>query len=150
MRISKITIDRRKRQLLISAGRRQFAYPFALIAKDAVVLDAHPDPETGDEAMTLYLGNGKELTIHLDDIRAQLGDTEHQREMLLYELTLQAQAQVARRGIAKRSLCRLLGTSPAQVYRLLDQTCYTKTIDQMLRLLNVLGCTVRLDVSQAA
>jgi hypothetical protein len=51
--------------------------------------------------------------------------------------------------LAKRALCRMLRTSPAQVYRLLDQTCYSKTVDQMLRLLQVLGCTVKLEISQA-
>jgi hypothetical protein len=39
-----------------------------------------------------------------------------------------------------------LGTSPAQLYRLLDQTNYAKSIDQLLALLSILDCEVELVV----
>ena len=41
---------------------------------------------------------------------------------------------------------RRLGTSAAQLYRLLDQTNYRKSIDQVLALLQVLNCDVDLVV----
>ena len=77
----------------------------------------------------------------------QRGDADYLREQMLYDMTLRAQQSVRENRLAKRALCRLLHTSPAQVYRLLDQTCYSKTVDQMLRLLQVLGCTVKLEIS---
>ena len=43
---------------------------------------------------------------------------------------------------AKREVARLLATSQAQLYRLLDQTNYRKSVDQMLGLLRVLRCDV--------
>ena len=43
-------------------------------------------------------------------------------------------------------MIRRLGTSPAQLYRLLDQTNSRKSIDQMLALLRVLDCDVELVV----
>jgi hypothetical protein len=39
-----------------------------------------------------------------------------------------------------------LGTSPAKLYRLLDQTNYRKSVDQLLRLLQVLDRDVELVV----
>ena len=41
---------------------------------------------------------------------------------------------------------RRLGTSAAQLYRLLDQTNYRKSVDQVLNLLHVLDCDVDLIV----
>ena len=58
-------------------------------------------------------------------------------------------AYVARRtaeGLSKREIIRCLGTSPSQFYRLIDPANYQKTIDQMLALLNVLGCEVEFTV----
>jgi hypothetical protein len=53
---------------------------------------------------------------------------------------------VAAGSLSKRELCRRLGTSATQLYRLLDQTNYGKSIDQVLRLLRALDCDVDLVV----
>jgi hypothetical protein len=45
---------------------------------------------------------------------------------------------------------RRVGTSPTQFYRLIDQTFYRKTIDQMVRLLAALDCPVDLVFQEAA
>jgi len=62
--------------------------------------------------------------------------------MLVYQLTLEAQKRVAATNLSKREIIRRLGTSATQLYRLLDQTNYAKSVDQLLRLLNVLDCDV--------
>jgi hypothetical protein len=69
------------------------------------------------------------------------------RDLLLYKLTLAAQDRVEESSLSKRELIRRLGTSPAQFYRLLDlldQTNYTKSIDQLMALLHILDCDVDL------
>ena len=45
-----------------------------------------------------------------------------------------------------RGAIRRMGTSPAQLYRLLDQTNYRKSVDQMIKLLQILDCEVDLVV----
>ncbi len=70
------------------------------------------------------------------------------RDLLLYKLTLAAQDRVAESSLSKRELIRRLGTSPAQFYRLLDQTNYTKSIDQLMALLHILDCDVDLVVKK--
>ena len=40
----------------------------------------------------------------------------------------------------------LLGTSATQLYRLLDQTNYEKSVDQLISLLQILDCDVELVV----
>jgi hypothetical protein len=51
-----------------------------------------------------------------------------------------------KRGPFDREIVRRLRTSAAQLYRLLDQTNYRKSVDQVLALLQVLNCDVDLVV----
>jgi hypothetical protein len=73
-------------------------------------------------------------------------DPAYLREALLYRLTLEAQKRVAASSLSKRAIARRLGTSPTQLYRLLDQRNYRKSVDQLLSLLHVLECDVELVV----
>jgi len=50
--------------------------------------------------------------------------------------------------LPRREIIRRLGTSASQFYRLLDQTNYKKSVDQVLALLNVLGCEVHCSVNR--
>jgi hypothetical protein len=68
------------------------------------------------------------------------------RVFLLYRLTLEAQKRVAASPLSKREIVRRLGTSATQLYRLLDQTNFRKSVDQLLALLQVLNCDVDLVV----
>jgi hypothetical protein len=68
------------------------------------------------------------------------------RDLLLYQLTLEARRRIDEAGFSRREIIRRLGTSPAQLYRLLDQTNYRKSVDQLLVLLAVLDCDVGLVV----
>jgi len=45
--------------------------------------------------------------------------------------------------VSRRELIRRLGTSATQFYRLLDQTNYRKSVDQLLSLLQILDCEVQ-------
>ena len=68
------------------------------------------------------------------------------RDALLYKLTVEAQKRVEASALSKREIIRRLETSATQFYRLLDQTNYRKSIDQLLSLLHVLDCDVDLMV----
>ena len=73
-------------------------------------------------------------------------DPAYLRDALLYRLTIEAQKLVEASGLSKRSIMRRLGTSATQLYRLLDQKNYRKSVDQLLSLLQVLDCDVDLVV----
>ena len=70
------------------------------------------------------------------------------RDMLLHQLTVDAVKALAASGLSKQEVLRRLGTSPAQLYRLLDPADYRKSVDKMLELLSVLGCHVEMSVRQ--
>ena len=80
------------------------------------------------------------------ELTPTIQDPTYLRDLLLYRLTLEAQKRVAESPLSKREIMRRLGTSAAQLYRLLDQTNYRKSVDQLLVLLQVLNCDVDLVV----
>lgn len=106
------------------------------------------DKELGGEGFTYVLQSGREGTVHIDHVLEYNKDPDSLRDLLLYRLTLEAQKRIAATSLAKREIIRRLGTSPAQLYRLLDQTNYRKSVDQMFRLFQVLGCDVELVVRE--
>jgi len=77
-----------------------------------------------------------------------LGDPAYQRKELLYQMTNEALDALAASGRTKRSVARQLGTSLAQLARLLDPANTRKSLDQMVRLLAALGKVVELRVAE--
>jgi hypothetical protein len=104
------------------------------------------DPEAAREAFTYVLRSGRTGTLHVEQVREYNKDPAYLRNLLLYRLTLEAQKRIASSSLSKREIVRRLGTSAAQLYRLLDQTNYRTSVDQVLVRLQVLNCDVDLVV----
>jgi transcriptional regulator with XRE-family HTH domain len=51
-------------------------------------------------------------------------------------------------GLSRREICRRLGTSASQLYRLIDARNGRTSMRQLVTLLHVLGCDVSLKVSE--
>jgi hypothetical protein len=134
----------------MTAGNKRLLFPFAQLeippTPDDPITTVYVDRELGGEGFTYVLGSGREGTVHVEDVLEYNQDPDHLRDLLLYRLTLEAQKRIAATPLAKREIIRRLGTSPTQLYRLLDQTNYRKSVDQLLRLLQVLDCEVQLVV----
>ena len=88
------------------------------------------------------LESGKEGTVHSEQVLEYNQDPSNLRDVLVYKLTIEAQKRVNASPLSKREMIRRLGTSATQFYRLLDQTNYSKSVDQLLTLLHVLDCDV--------
>jgi DNA-binding TFAR19-related protein (PDSD5 family) len=69
------------------------------------------------------------------------------RDLLIYQLTVEAKRRVEESGLSRRELARRLKTSVPQLYRLLDMTNTRKSINQLICLLQVLDCSVVLVVT---
>ena len=63
-----------------------------------------------------------------------------------YRLTLEAQKRAAASPLPRREIIRRLDTSATQFYRLIDQTNNSKSVDQLVSLLQILDCEVELVV----
>jgi hypothetical protein len=151
VRIESVRLDNRRRAFDLVTPRGAFSYPYA--KADPVPSTADPvvelfiDEELAGEAVTYRLKSGREGFVHIDMALDYNREPAYMRDLLLYKLTMEAQGRLAESGLAHREIIRRLGTSPAQFYRLLDQTNYSKSIDKVLELLQVLDCDVDLVVT---
>ena len=154
MKIRSVIPVTRRRAFSIQTARGSFEFPWSELdvvpsAADPVV-EAFPDPELGREGFTYRLASGAEGTVHVDHVLRFVRDPDYQRKELLYALTNEAIDALAASGRTKRSLARQLGTSLAQLARLLDPANGTKSVDQMIRLLAAMGRSVELRVGDVA
>ena len=146
MKIRTVTANNRRHAFEVTTWRGQLGFPYmkaepAPTVSDPVV-DVRVDEDLGGEAFTFVLASGREGTVHVEQVLEYNEDPAYMRDLLLYELTLEAERRVEASGLAKREIIRRLGTSPAQFYRLLDPTNYRKSIDKVVELLRVVDCDV--------
>lgn len=150
MKIRSVRLNNRKKVFEIRTAAKVIVFPFseAEPAPTAVdpIAELFVDQEAGREAFTYVLKSGRSGTVHVEQVLEYNRDPTYLRDLLLYRLTLEAQKRIAESPLSKREIVRRLGTSAAQLYRLLDQTNYRKSIDQVLALLQVLNCDVDLVV----
>ncbi len=150
MKIQSVKANNRRKAFEITAAKQRLAFPYTRLeippTADDPIANVYVDRELGGEGFTYVLKSGREGTVHVEHVLEYNQDPDHLRDLLLYRLTLEAQKRIAATRLAKREVIRRLGTSPTQLYRLLDQTNYRKSVDQVLRLLQVLDCDVQLVV----
>ncbi len=146
MKIKSVSPNNHKKAFEVRTYRQGYLFPYAKLeiapSRSNPVARVYVDKELGNEAFTYELASGDEGTVHMDHVLDYNSDPRYMRDLLLYKLTLAAQKRVKSSSLSKRELIRRLGTSAAQFYRLLDQTNYKKSIDQLVTLLHILDCDV--------
>lgn len=150
MKIRSVTYNNHKRTFEVRVSNKVFRLPYSKVTPQPSAADPISrlvvDKELAREGFTYVLESGKEGTVHIEQVLEYNQDPSYLRDALLYKLTLEAQKRVAASPLSKREIIRRLGTSATQLYRLLDQTNYRKSVDQLLMLLHVLDCDVDLQV----
>ena len=150
MKIQSVRCNNRKKAFQVKVSKGILLLPYSKVdprpsSRDPIAT-VRVDRELGGEGFTYVLESGKEGTVHSEQVLEYNQDPHYLRDTLLYKLTIEAQKRVKGSPLSKREIIRRLGTSATQLYRLLDQTNYSKSIDQLLSLLHVLDCDVDLQV----
>ena len=148
MKIQSVTHNNRKRAFQVKMSKKLFQLPYSRVDPQPGAADpitrVFADKELGNEGFIYVLESGKEGAVHSEQVLEYNQDPHYLRDALLYKLTIEAQKRVEASALSKREIIRRLGTSATQFYRLLDQTNYRKSVDQLLSLLHVLDCEVDL------
>jgi hypothetical protein len=146
MKILGVSFNNRRKGFEVKVRSRTLWFPYARLETRPGVRDrilrVFIDKELGGEGFTYVLESGKEGAVHIEQVLDYNQDPSYMRDMLVYKLTLEAQERVSASSLSRREIIRRLGTSATQFYRLLDQTNYRKSVDQLISLLNVLDCDV--------
>jgi hypothetical protein len=150
VKIRSVTKNNRKKAFEVRTWSKTFVFPYVRAdpqpSRTDRIAELFVDEEMAREGFTYGLESGKEGSVHIDHVLEYNRDPSYMRDLLLYKLTVEAQERIASSSLSKRELIRRLGTSATQFYRLLDQTNYRKSVDQMLSLLQLLDCDVQLVV----
>lgn len=154
MKIIRVRANSRKRQFEVETRKGSLVFPFAHAdptpsPKDPLK-EVFVDTELGREALTYSLASGAEGTVHIDSVLEYNQDPTYMAELALYRITTEARKKFDASPLSAREVARLLGTSPTQLYRLLDPTNYSKSMRQLLSLLYVLGYDVEVGVKHRA
>ena len=148
MKVRRVISNNKKKAFEVKTSSKTFYYPHAMLdhkpSPKNKVSEVYVDKEIGSEGFTYTLDSGDEGTVHMEQVLAYNKDPGYLRDMLLYKLTLESQKRVESSGLSKREIIRRLGTSATQLYRLLDQKNCSKSIDQLLRLFQILDCELDL------
>jgi hypothetical protein len=150
MKIRSVKFNNKRKMFEVSTASKKYVFPCAKSdpppGPNDPVTRVFVDKEIGGEGFSYELASGKSGTVHLERVLEYNRDPSYLRDQLLYRLTLEAQRRIAESPLSKREIIRRLGTSATQFYRLLDQTNYSKSVDQLVSLLQVLDCEVDLRV----
>lgn len=150
MKITSVKANNRRRAFEVRCAKGEFVFPYEKadprLGRDDPIAELFIDPELAHEGFSYVLTSGAEGCVLLDWVFDYNEEPGYMRDLLLYNLTVQAIKRLESAKLSKREIIRRLGTSPAQFYRLIDPTNYRKSIDKMLSLLQVLGCEVDLVV----
>ena len=150
MKIRTVLANSRRSAFQVKAAKQVLQFPYSKCdprpTKEDPVGRVFVDKELGMEGFTYVLRSGQEGTVHIDHVLEYNQDPTYMRDLLLHRLTIEAQRRLEASELSRREIIRRLGTSATQFYRLIDQTNYRKSIDQLLTLLHVLDCDVDLVV----
>ena len=150
-KIKKAGFNNRKKSIWVATAQAEYELPYSrLMLKPTsknLIEEIFVDKELASTCVTYRLRNGKEDSVPLDAFLDFNRDPEYLRRMELYKMTIEAEKLVKKSKMSKRAICRLMGTSLSQLSRLLDTRNYSKSMDQMHKLLTILGAEVEIRVA---
>lgn len=150
MKILDVVANNRKHVFEVHTRGHELVFPYAKAepapSTNDRLAEVFVDPELGREGFTFRLASGAEGSVHIDDVLEYNEDPAYMAELTMYRLSQAARTKFEGSGLSSREVARWLGTSPAQLYRLLDPTNYSKSLRQLFSLLYLLGCEVDIEV----
>ena len=153
MKIRSVECNNQKKTFEVTTfSGRKFSYPYTKVSPspdlENQVYEVYPDVDFGKEAFTYVLESGDEGTVHIDHLLEYSDDPEYMARLALHKLTVEARKRVEESPLSKREIMRRLGTSQAQLYRLLDPANYKKSMNQLVELLAAVDCEVDMVVRE--
>jgi len=148
MKIVSAKFNNRRKTIEVASGKQTYSLPFTFLktqpTKINPIINICIDKEVGGDAIAYNLKDGSGDTIHLDIFLEYNKDPKYISDLLLYNLTIEANKTLKQFKLSKRELARKLKTSPSQLYRLLDPTNYNKTLDHMIKLIIALNLDIEI------
>jgi len=152
MKITKAGHNNKRKAFELRLGSKEYSYPYAkadpMPTPKNPIVSIYPDDELGREAFTYVLKDNSEGTIHADNVLEYHRDPKLMLELFIHNLSVQVLKRLEKSEFSKREMSRRLGTSPAQLYRLLDAGRTAKSIPQLLAILHTMDYDIDLVIKK--
>jgi hypothetical protein len=152
VKIRSVRANNRKRVFEVRTALGTLPFPYSRArpqpTRDDPVVEVQVDPELAGEGFTWTLASGVEGSLPADAVLDYNADPDYLADLLAHELAVEARRRLAEAGLSRREVCRRLGTSASQLYRLVDTRNGRTSMHQLVTLLHVLGCDVSLKVKE--
>jgi len=153
VKIRAVKANNHKRVFEITVSRGVYPMPYSKVdpvpSRTDPIERVYADEELGREGFTYVLKSGAEGSVHIDSVLEYNEDPRYMRDLLLYNLTIEAQKCMKASPLSQREITRRAGTSASQITRLLDLGNRTKSVDKLVVLLGALDCEVEFTVRPA-
>jgi len=120
-RIRSVSINNRRKGFSVGIGGNTFWYPYARLEEQPLngdkIVKVMIDPEVAREAFVYTLSDGREGEVHTGAILDYHKDPRLVRELLLYQLSIEAQKRVESSRLSKRELAFRLTAAIASAGR---------------------------------
>ncbi|MHC5212714.1 MAG: helix-turn-helix domain-containing protein [Planctomycetota bacterium] len=150
MKVRKVVANNRKRQFEVHSARGDLPFPYAKAepepTPDDKIVHLFIDPELANEGFTYTLESGEEGSVLMDWVLSYNEDPRYLAEMKALQLAAEARQRLEQTPLSRRELCRRLGTSPSQLYRIIDPERPRPPVAQLIALLYALDAEVSLSV----
>lgn len=150
MKIVNVKANNHRKAFEVHTRKATLVFPYARVRPQPGVHDrivkVYVDKELGREGFTYVLESGQEGSVHIDNVLHYNDDPHYLADLMLYQLTTEAQRRLDDSQLSKREIARRLGTSVAQLYRLVDHSNRGKSLQKVVSLLSVLDYDVKLTV----
>ena len=107
MKIRMVRANNRRRAFEVHTSSEVYSYPYALAKPQPTtssrIREVQPDPELGREGFTYVLADGREGSIHMDQVLEYNKDPGYKADLVLYKLTLEAQRRVERSVLSREA-----------------------------------------------
>jgi len=150
MKIRSVKANNHKRVFEVTVSNGVYPMPYSKVDPMPGPLDpiqrVYPDQELGREGFTYVLRSGAEGSVHVDSVLEYNEDPRYMRDLLLYNLTVEARKCMEASPLSQREIIRRARTSASQVSRLLDVSNRSKSVDKLIVLLGAMDCEVDISV----
>lgn len=154
MKIRSIKANNHRRAFDVTLSKGTLTFPYSKAeptpTQEDPTVRVYVDDELGREGFTYVLESGAEGSVHVDSVLEYNEDPVYMRNLLLYDLTVQAQQCMKASTLSQAEILRRAKTSASQAARLLDTSNTTKTVDKLLVLLGAMDCEVEFTVRPAS
>ena len=146
-----VKFNNRKRQIEVTyTSGKKYTIHYSSLGIKKNILEALIDDETKGHSIIFKFNDGKHDYMPYDQPLAIMKDPEYLLSTHIEYITAMIKKTLKDKKISKKYLAEQLNTSENQIHRLLNPTILNKNLEQLYKIISLLGYEFKISIDQAA